>query len=83
MSIPGSEINKVIPAMEVLLSNMNPEKCVEYLKPYYDNWRKRRTKDGKNYSKTNCAWLYDFAIAGMDDGQQPKNEITPQGGFYL
>lgn len=82
MGIPGGEIDKVLSAMEILTTHMNPEECTAYLKPYYESWIRKRGKNGKPYSKANCAWLYDQAISGMDDGQQPKNETTAQGGFY-
>jgi hypothetical protein len=63
--IPASQSQKVIDAIDTLRPKFKDEKeLIDYLKPYYDYWLTRKTKDGRAYSKSNCAWLYDLAIAG-------------------
>ena len=70
--IPASQSQKVIDAIDTLRPKFKDEKeLIDYLKPYYDYWLTRKTKDGRTYSKSNCAWLYDLAIAG-DPIPQPK-----------
>ena len=64
--IPGSEIQKVLPALEALqVKYPQEQELIDYLIPFWQNWIKRRTKDGRLYSKTNCTWLYDWAVAGV------------------
>lgn len=64
VAIPGSEIGKVLPALDALRVKFpNQDELIAYLKRYYEDWQKRRRKDGANYSRTNCAWLYDLAVA--------------------
>ncbi len=63
-SIPDPE--KTIPALDGLYyqHGKDEEKLIAYLKPFYEAWKERRTKDGRFYSKTNCGWLYEWAVAG-------------------
>ena len=63
--IPGSDMPKVMSALDDLRSLYSSEKeLIDYLKPYFENWIMRKTKDGRRYSRSNCAWLYDLALAG-------------------
>lgn len=63
--IPASQSQKVIDAIDTLRPKFKDEKeLIDYLKPYYEYWLTRKTKDNRPYSKSNCAWLYDLAIAG-------------------
>jgi len=62
--IPGSDMPKVMEALDSLRSRFTSEdELITYLKPYFENWLTRKTKDGRRYSKSNCAWLYDMALA--------------------
>ncbi len=65
-AIPASEIEKTMPALETLWyqNDKDADSLIAFLKPYYENWIKRKGKNGAHYSKTNCSWLYDWAIAG-------------------
>ncbi len=64
VAIPGSEVSKVLPALDALKVKYTVESdLISYLKRYYTDWVKRRGKNGANYSRTNCAWLYDLAVA--------------------
>jgi|WetSurMetagenome_2_1015567.scaffolds.fasta_scaffold18937_10 hypothetical protein len=64
VAIPGSEISKVLPALDALRVKFpNQDELIAYLKRYYADWQKRKRKDGATYSRTNCAWLYDLAVA--------------------
>jgi len=64
VAIPGSEISKVLPALDALRIRFpNQDELIAYLKRYYEDWQKRKRKDGATYSRTNCAWLYDLAVA--------------------
>lgn len=70
--IPGSDMPKVMSALDDLRSLYSSEKeLIDYLKPYFENWITRKTKDGRRYSRSNCAWLYDLALAG-DTINAPK-----------
>jgi hypothetical protein len=63
--IPATDQTKVVDAIDTLRPKYdNEDDLVGYLKPYYDYWLTKKTKDGRPYSKSNCAWLYDLAIAG-------------------
>ena len=62
--IPGSDMPKVMEALDSLRSRFTSEdELIAYLKPYFENWLTRKTRDGRRYSKSNCAWLYDMALA--------------------
>lgn len=75
--IPGSDLPRVMDALESLRPRFSTEvEMVDYLKPYFDGWIKRRTKDGRVYSKSNCAWLYDMALAG--DAIPSPNKHPPR-----
>lgn len=65
-AIPASQIEKTIPALETLWfqHDKDIDKLTAYLKPYFENWIKRKNKNGAYYSKANCSWLYDWAITG-------------------
>lgn len=65
-SIPASQIEKTLPALETLFYQCDRDnnKLTSYLKPYFEAWTKRKSKNGAFYSKANCSWLYDWAIAG-------------------
>lgn len=63
--IPGSDMPKVMAAFDALRAKYTTEReLIAYLKPYFENWITRKTKDGRKYSRSNCAWLYDMALAG-------------------
>jgi hypothetical protein len=63
--IPGGDMPKVLAAMDALRPHHPDEQeFIAYLKKYYDDWLKRKGKDGRPYSKANCAWLFDLAVAG-------------------
>ena len=64
-AIPGGEIEKVLNALDGLRGQYpNENQLVAYLQRYYDDWQKRKRKDGRPYSRSNCAWVYDLAVAG-------------------
>lgn len=64
-AIPGGEIEKVLAALDGLRGQFpNEYDLVAYLKKYFDDWQNRKRKDGRPYSRSNCAWLYDLAVAG-------------------
>jgi len=80
-AIPGTQIDKVLPALETLWyqHDKDADKLTAYLKPYFENWTKRKSKNGTFYSKANCSWLYDWAIAGEipanGNGQRAGHEL--------
>lgn len=65
-TIPAKDIDKVLPALEALYYQHGKDeaKLIEFLKPYYQSWISRKAANGLPYSKTNCTWLYDWAVAG-------------------
>jgi DNA-binding transcriptional regulator YhcF (GntR family) len=88
-AIPGSELSKVVPAMDALHNKFSSEEdFINYLKPFYEWWKKQKRKDNVPYSKTNCSWIYDIAISGEIPEkvkEKPKKEIMvdDDGGMYL
>jgi hypothetical protein len=61
---PRGDAPKVYEALDAMRKRFTTEsEMVEYLKPYYEAWTSKRTKDGRHFSKSNCAWLYDWALA--------------------
>ena len=75
-AIPGTQLDKVLPALETLWyqHDKDADGLVAYLKPFYDAWTKRKSKNGTHYSKSNCSWLYDWAVAG----EIPPEYIQPE-----
>jgi len=64
-AIPGGDLPKVLPAIDALRAKYpTVEGLTAYLKPYYAYWQTKKTKDGRPFAKSNCAWLYDWAVAG-------------------
>ena len=65
-SIPSSETEKVLPALEGLWfqHGQDENRLIEYLKPFWEKWLTCKTKNGRFFSRSNCAWLYDWAVAG-------------------
>lgn len=56
---PGKDAELIRGALNGLrLQYPTVELLADYLKPFYEEWKRR------GYSKTNCAWLYDWAVAG-------------------
>jgi hypothetical protein len=78
VSIPGGETDKVLPALEALHKNRSDNELIEYLRPFYGEWTTRTSKKGTAYSKANCSWLYDWAIAG----QIPDKAYIPAHAIY-
>jgi len=75
-AIPGGDLPKVLPAIDALRSKFpTVEGMTAYLKPYYEFWQTKKTKDGRPFSKSNCAWLYDWAVAGdpLPTDKKPNN----------
>lgn len=70
MSIPGNELDKVLSALDAIYVKHNRSEAavVEYLKPYWAGWLAKKGKAGMSYRRTNCAWLYDWAVAGEIPG---------------
>ena len=79
VSVPAGQSDRVIPALEALYYQMGRDenRLIEYLKPYFQAWIGRKTKDGLPYSRGNCTWLYDWAIAG-EIPQQSNGESKPK-----
>jgi hypothetical protein len=78
-TIPGSELPKVLPAMEALSYKYpNEGDFINYLKPFYSWWKNQIAKDGRHYSKINCAWIYDLAVTGEipEIAREPQREPT-------
>ena len=52
VAIPGSEVQKVLPALDALKVRFPDEhELINYLKRYYNDWQTRRRKDGAGYSQ--------------------------------
>jgi len=80
--IPGTDMPRVMEALDYLRGKYGTELELEqYLIPYFQNWINRKTKDGRRYSRSNCAWLYDLAVAGEplpgDDKPEPVSRPDP------
>lgn len=75
-AIPGGDLPKVLPAIDALRAKYpTVDKLTAYLTPYYQYWQTKKTKDGRPFSKSNCAWLYDWAVAGdpLPTDKKPPN----------
>ena len=63
VGIPGND-PKVYESLDNLMSvHQSEDKVIEYLKPYWEAWGKLKSKNGRPYSKTNLAWLTEYALA--------------------
>jgi hypothetical protein len=90
-AIPGGDLPKVLPAIDALRAKYpTVDKLTAYLTPYYQYWQTKKTKDGRPFSKSNCAWLYDWAVAGdplPTDKKPPSAKPDPDcpvcGGMGL
>ena len=71
MSIPGNETEKVMPALDGLYIQFDRDETAlsDYLKPYWAKWLTTKGKNNQPYKKTNCAWLYEWAVAGEMPGE--------------
>lgn len=77
VAIPGGELPKVLAALDALRSLYPKESdLVDYLKKYYEDWKARKRKDGSPYSRVNCAWVYDLAVAGEPVKADVVNQPT-------
>lgn len=81
-AIPASQIQQTLPALETLWyqHDKDADKLTAFLKPYFENWTKRKSKNGAFYSKANCSWLYDWAIAGeipANGNDSPRYQKPP------
>lgn len=77
MSIPGNETEKVLPALDGLYVKCGYDESAltEYLKPYWAKWLTTKGKNNQPYKKTNCAWLYEWAVAGeMPSENKPADD---------
>lgn len=72
-SLPGPMIDKTYELWKFANERGGIDRAVQYLKPFYDDWVTRKTKDGRLYSKTGAGWM-DWAIAG----EAPKNGTEPK-----
>ena len=77
-SIPGNEVDKAIAALDGLYAQhrRNEAALTEYLRPYWDKWLTTKGKNGQPYKRTNCAWLYEWAVAGELPGDTPKPQYA-------
>ena len=79
-AIPGGDLPKVLPAIDALRAKYpTVEGLTAYLKPYYAYWQTKKTKDGRPFAKSNCAWLYDWAVAGdpLPGDKKPVGKPDP------
>ena len=82
IAIPGSELSKVLPAMESLRNKYpNENDFINYLLPYWEWWKSQKTKDKRGYSRTNCAWIYDIAIAGKIPDEKQMAKLPSERGW--
>ena len=82
VSIPGGDIDKVLPAMDALRTKYKDDDAlINYLQPFWDAWIKLKGKNGRSYSKTNCAWLYQYAVSGELPGQGAETRDSSLKGY--
>jgi hypothetical protein len=63
--IPNTEQEKVLGALNTLsLRYPGKQALIDYLRPFWLEWSQRKTKNGQAFSRSNCAWCYDWAVAG-------------------
>jgi hypothetical protein len=69
VTFPAKDADTAINAIESLRSKYpTVPDMIEYLKPFYTDWLRR------NYSKTNLAWLTDWAVTGEIPKAKSKEE---------
>lgn len=65
VAIPGDPARVMDTIDGFMIKNKNNEQAViDYLKPYWEAWKIQKTKDGRKFSRTNNAWLTDWAVSG-------------------
>ena len=77
---PGSKHYREIVDVMQHLCRKHGKGLESYLEPFWSAWSKGRTKDGKPYSKTNPAWLTEWAFQGeipQTNGHEPQATFTP------
>lgn len=73
--VPGGDAERVKDALNSLGEKYESDaELIEYLKPFFNDWINKKGKNGKPYSPSNCAWLYDKAIIGNTS----REEVTPR-----
>ena len=77
--VPGGDAGLVKDALNSLGDRYESEaELVEYLQPFFNDWINKKGKNGKPYSPSNCAWLYDKAIIGNISWEEtPKRKADP------
>lgn len=82
VAIPGGDIDKVLPAMAAIRTRYkDDESMINYLQPFWEAWKKLKGKNGRSYSKTNCAWLYQYAVSGEIPGQTTATHEESSRGY--
>lgn len=73
VGIPGNSPNAYDAIDNLLNQHKTEDATAEFLVPYWEAWNRLKRKDGQPVSKTNLAWLTEFAIAGQLPGENaPK-----------
>jgi len=68
LAIPKNDPNVYLAIDQIQTKYKTEEEIIDYLKPYYKKWITLKSKEGKPYSKTNNAWITDYAVAGEMPG---------------
>jgi hypothetical protein len=69
VTFPSRDSGQAINAIELLRDKYpDMERMIEYLTPFWNEWKTRP------YSKTNLAWLIDWAVAGEIPDKRLKEE---------
>ncbi len=78
-AIPAGDMPAVMTALDALWQQKGKtvDSLANYLTPFYEAWTSRRGKNGAFYSKTNCTWLTDWAVAGeIPPAPDPEKQKT-------
>ena len=76
VSIPASDKRgEYIEAIYQMLQSYGYDDTKRRMKSAYDTWLQQHTKNGRQYSKTNLAWI-NFAVADETLGDQSGDELN-------
>lgn len=79
--IPIREQPKVIEAIDILRPRFKSEdELINYLGPYFAHWCTQKSKSGQLFSRSNSAWLTEWAVAGnpLPGDKKPRERPNPK-----
>ena len=70
---PEMDYERIISALRSLRTHYpSDQELAAYLQPFWQKWCTSRRKDGSYFSKTNSAWLTDWAMRNVISTEEPS-----------